>query len=1227
MAQVIVQRSCMKLRSAMTGDKFTSDLKEMVVVLEGVQPLIEAAERQSVPGRLAWYWLRRVRKTAYDIFDMVEELRANSPPPAATVKMRIEVIKKELEEIRLESCIFKQARDSSIQQAIHVPAEGTTADFDGARDAEKQMVMDKLSAAMSGITQSGQEVPLIFPIFGPPGIGKTTMAKLVFSDDKFREHLRAWIDVSQEFSLCKIGKSIISQVSSPRVEDIGPGGGGASSNETECMSMSMTKHLHQELLLHSGRKDLLVVLDDQWEDDPTQLESLRRMLTVGDEQGSIKVTVIVTCDQGIARKFCTTGVEPYMLNPLSQHMCWTIIKRESCFKVRHGPEKKVWEQIGREIASKCGGVPLTARVLGATLRGRDVAGWREVSRQQSAVMYVSPAALELGFRRMPPNLKLCLAYAAIFAKGHTIVKHDLIHQWIALHLIDGPPDNVSTAKRAEEYIMRLMDISFLQPAKSASASGKDEEANDVMPLTQASAKDGKGATLFTMPDNVHDFVKSVMGDELIANVGLHDINEFCRYALLTDLVIKRLKYSTLPAQLRALRCVGCSKMELSDDTFSFARCLRVLELKESSMQKLPDSICQLRHLGYLNLSGCSGLVTLPESFGVLLNLFHVNLSGCCGLSKLPESFRRLKRLVHLDLSFSSCFQGIEGILGALINIQHLNLSNPSCYLPEHRPHLQGLKLVICKLTKLVYLNLSMFLNPIFCYMSQEEQREYIGTCISGLSSLEHLDLSHNIFLRHLPENLDDLNKLHTLDLSGCIRLFPMFSVIKRAGILNSLSLLVVRKCRSLFVVLTDDGAHNNNNNNLVQLDDGAHNNNNLVQLEGGDCKELEIVCLEKIKSAEEARRIKLADKGRLRMLNMHWTLGCHGAVEQSNDILGELVPPHNLQRLELHGYIGTCFPPWILRMSSHLPNLVEVTMEDIPNCRFLPPLGSLPKLKHLVLRRMPGIIRIDAAEQVSGDTEVFHQLSKFTIDDMQSLQELNTTCSIDDDDDDDDDESMPHIDELVIRKCSKLSFGTLLPRARRLHISDCDQLMVTVLVECPFTPITELVVESCEVPIDDWSLLCHLDGLQTLSFFHCHNMTELPNDLGGLLSLRELNIVSCKNLKHIPDSMQHLTSLQSIHFSDCESITGLPDWFKRLTSLQILVIRRCHAIESLPVGIQELSNLKDPLISDCPKLEQWRESKEKEKLADNRPVHTRSMKRMVADVRNKVGQANTGTDQ
>uniref|UniRef100_A0ACD5WRT0 Uncharacterized protein n=1 Tax=Avena sativa TaxID=4498 RepID=A0ACD5WRT0_AVESA len=435
----------------------------------------------------------------------------------------------------------------------------------------------------------------------------------------------------------------------------------------------------------------------------------------------------------------------------------------------------------------------------------------------------------------------------------------------------------------------------------------------------------------------------------------------------------------------------------------------------------------------------------------------------------------------------------------------------------------------------------MCMNPIFYYPRSQE--DYIGDCLSGLSSLEHLDLSHNTFLFYLPESLGHLNKLHTLNLSGCIRL-------KKIGEIKSLKFISQRNCRILescyFVVCVDD--------------DAPYSSSNIGQLEDVNCQELQICCLENVMSLEEAQRIRLVEKQKLERLKLCWSVGeARGSVKvDENALLGELVPPHSLRCLEFHGYGGEiCQPSWrIPSISSHLSNLVEVTMEDFPGCTTLPPLGLLPNLEFLVLRRMASLTRIDDIDLSTGNQAAFSRISKVTIDDMENLKVF----------------LFPGIAELVIHKCPELSFGPLPPKAQRLVISDCNKVMSSCGGEegsSSSTPVTELVVENCNLPLAHWSLLHRLPGL--------HNLTI--NNCGDLVTSS-------------PEIIQALSSLRSLCFPHCKGMISLPEYVGDLTSLRKLTIQSCPDMKSLLQNMDKVTNIKDLHIFDCPELKEWFESEE-----------------------------------
>lgn len=211
---------------------------------------------------------------------------------------------------------------------------------------------------MAALPASGT---IILPIVGVEGIGKTELAREVFNESQFKGYnFRAWLDVSGKFDLLEIGKSLLFLAS-------GEEGFGPDSDRKKYI----TKRLHG---LYNGMK-VLVVLDGVGElpGDSSEWRNFKRMLRVGGK-GSKVVVIVTTCSQTIAKKIGT--VKPHMLNPLTDDTCWTIVKQTSGFNDQ--PDKEELEHIGRQIASKCKGLPLAAQKLGRMLQSKDARRWSAV---------------------------------------------------------------------------------------------------------------------------------------------------------------------------------------------------------------------------------------------------------------------------------------------------------------------------------------------------------------------------------------------------------------------------------------------------------------------------------------------------------------------------------------------------------------------------------------------------------------------------------------------------------------------------------------------------------------------------------------------------------------------------------------------------------------------------------------------------------------------------------
>ncbi|KDP41536.1 hypothetical protein JCGZ_15943 [Jatropha curcas] len=1086
--------------------------------LKTIRAVLEDAEEQQLATRAFRIWSAELKQVAFDVEDFLDEFSPeaiqagnydgfigqvrNLHPSLGQFVNRIDMfpritqIRENLETLVEERSSFhlreRVVRPSS-RSRRHTGPSIIESEVLG-REEDKEKIVKLLLSADNGFSPGGISV---LSIVGLGGIGKTTLAQIVYNDERLKRHfdLKIWACVNDDFDVEKIMLSILE-----------------SGRKVKCdfSEMDALQFRLQELLI--GKRYLLF-LDDVWNEDVNEWDKLRTSL-IGGVEGS--VIIVTTRSEKVASIMGSAYI--HYLEGLSDDCCWGLFKKRA-FGQDEDKHRNLFP-IGMQIVKKCGGVPLAARTLGGLMRfKKDEREWLLVQDSNLWDLYQNETdilpALRLSYSHLPSHLKACFAFCSIFPRNYVIKKEKLIQLWIAAGLIQSPEGRKTFEFIGNEYFNDLVWMFFFQDIhRGENGSILECQMHDLIhDLAQSIAgSEYVWVEIDRMPQNF----SQIRHCSMICNFSSHRIPEALYEAKkLRTLILLLPKgdLGELPPNvfsnfryLRVLDVSGSGIKRLSESISSFLF-LRYLDISNTHVKNLPESVCKLRNLQVMNLSGCYDLVELPRDITKLYKLRHLILHGCDRLSRTPASIGKLVYLRTLSMFIVGRERG-ESIselgnlnLGGQLNILHL----------EH----------------------------------VKEPEQAIKADLVGKRNLQSLDLSwgsdRNGMVRN---NANDgrveevlnclqphkyLRKLSVKEYQGMQ--FPGWISFSKIPNITELILVNCRRCENLptlgelpflkVLYLQGMDAVKSIGSQFYGQKEGAFPS--LVELTLLDFPNLETWWSfnrrEDFPSLAKLiinRCLKLRSMPCFPFLQHLELRNCDDMVLKSAsnltsltvlviDEIAELVFLENLlesNTLLVSLVISSC--PKLSSMSPSLVNLINLKSLAVRWCKEL---HSLPHgLQNFTSLESLEIVECHSLVSLPEDIQGLRSLRSLSIENCNSLTSLPPELQF-----------LTSLEHLTIMYCPKLA-----------NLPDNMQ---------------------------------HLSALRSLSILNLPELSSLPQGLQYVTNLQNLEIRGCPGLEALPNWISNLTSLRSLALSECQNLTFLPEGLQHLNSLQHLSIQDCPILE------------------------------------------------------------------
>ncbi|PHT52389.1 hypothetical protein CQW23_06851 [Capsicum baccatum] len=588
----------------------------------------------------------------------------------------------------------------------------------GRDDQRKRLVQD--------LTRSYSGEPKVIPIVGMGGIGKTTLANEVYNDACIRSHFDvcAWASISQQHNVKEILLSLL------------------------CCTKDVTFDMDDEAeLANMLQKSLkgkryLIVLDDMWK---SEAWDALRLCFPSENKGSR--ILLTTRNTEVARDAGTENLSLQM-DIMSPDESWNLFKSVAYANEALSYE---FETIGKKIAKKCHGLPLTIAVVAGLLKfKRAIEDWENVAKDVKSFVTNDPdercsRVLGLSYNHLTSVLKTCLLRFGIFPEDSEIPAKNLMRSWMAEGFLKLEND---LEGETEKCLQELVDRCLVLVCKKSLDGTKIRSCKVHDLIYDLCVREIQRENIFIMNDIVLHYSYPTMPKMLPFKSVTVDKIDNCLYGFYRGLtpVHHQLRDHDNSDLLKRTRSIFSFHpkdsylfLGLKPELIHF-KLLRVLDLNDVRIDVFPVQILSLIWLRYLSLL-CRAKLDIP--------------SEICRLWNLQTFIVQVKNAVNAW--FVSDFITFPEEIWGLMQLRHLKL--PKFYLPNP-PSVSG-----GKGSHMVFPNIQTisYLSPL-CWMEE---------VIMGIQNVKELGIRGDVIRSNgLLNNLVHLQQLETLSFIFCSDILP-----------------------------------------------------------------------------------------------------------------------------------------------------------------------------------------------------------------------------------------------------------------------------------------------------------------------------------------------------------------------------------------------------------------------------------------------------------------------